>query len=69
MAKRVYRSNRDRVIAGVCGVIGHYLDVDPVLVRLIWVLMSFLLVGTGILAYILAWILIPKELEVYTVKS
>lgn len=63
MTKRVYRSNRDRVIAGVCGGVGHYLDVDPVLVRLIWVVMSFLLVGTGILAYLLAWILIPREPE------
>jgi phage shock protein PspC (stress-responsive transcriptional regulator) len=60
MAKRIYRSRKDKVIYGVCGGIGHYLDIDPVLVRLIWVL-TILLGGAGILAYIICWILIPRE--------
>jgi phage shock protein PspC (stress-responsive transcriptional regulator) len=60
MAKRIYRTRNEKVIAGVCGGIGRYLDIDPVLVRLVWVL-TVIFAGTGILAYIIAWILIPKE--------
>ncbi|VVB79643.1 PspC domain protein [uncultured archaeon] len=58
--KRLYRSKTDRVIAGVCGGIGEYLGIDPVIVRLVWVLLT-LCAGAGILAYILAWVIIPKE--------
>lgn len=58
--KRLYRSKKDKIIAGVCGGIGNYLGIDPVVVRLVWVLLA-LCGGAGILAYILAWIIIPKE--------
>lgn len=58
--KRLYRSKKDKIIAGVCGGIGNYLGIDPVIVRLVWVLLA-LCGGAGILAYILAWIIIPKE--------
>ena len=58
--KRLYRSKRDRVLAGVCAGIGEYFDVDPVLVRVLWVIFS-LLYGAGILAYIIAWIIIPEK--------
>ena len=68
MAKRIYRSRREKIIAGVCGGIGNYLDIDPVLARIIWVL--FVLIGgTGILAYIIAWILIPREPEAQPVVN
>jgi len=60
MAKRVYRSRNEKLIAGVCGGLGEYLGVDPVLIRIVWVV-TVICAGTGILAYILAWILIPKE--------
>jgi phage shock protein PspC (stress-responsive transcriptional regulator) len=58
--KRLYRSEKNRIIGGVCGGIGEYLDADPTLVRLIWVLGS-LVWGMGIILYILAWIIIPEE--------
>ena len=58
--KRLYRSKHDRVIAGVCGGVGEYLNVDPVIVRIVWVLLA-LLGGSGILAYILGIILIPEN--------
>ncbi len=58
--KRLYRSKKDKIIAGVCGGIGNYLGIDPVVVRLVWVLLA-LCGGAGILAYLLAWIIIPKE--------
>ncbi|MPN24263.1 hypothetical protein SDC9_171658 [bioreactor metagenome] len=57
--KKLYRSKRSRIIFGVCGGIGEYLDVDPTLVRLLWVLLS--LHGIGIIAYVIAWIIIPEE--------
>jgi len=58
--KRLYRSREDRVIAGVCSGLGKYLDVDPVIIRLIWAA-TILLAGAGIFLYIVAWIIIPEE--------
>lgn len=58
--KRLYRSNKDRVIGGVCGGLGNYFNLDPVLVRVLWVVMFFA-AGIGFLAYILSWIIIPNE--------
>jgi phage shock protein C len=58
--KRVYRSRKDRILGGVCGGLGNYFNLDPVLVRVIWVVLLFA-AGVGFLAYILAWILIPEE--------
>ncbi len=58
--KRLHRSKEDRIIAGICGGLGEYMKVDPVIVRLIWVIL-FLVCGVGGLAYLLAWIIIPLE--------
>ncbi|MCX7904447.1 MAG: PspC domain-containing protein [Caloramator sp.] len=60
MEKRLYRSRTDRMIAGVCGGIAKYFDMDPTIVRLLWVLIV-MLGGSGILAYIICWIVIPEE--------
>ena len=58
--KRLYRSN-DKMLAGVCAGIAEYFDIDPTLVRLGWVVLSF--IGfSGVLAYIIAAIIIPKEI-------
>ena len=59
MAKKMYRSIEDRMIAGVCGGIGEYFDIDSTLVRLLAVALV-LAGGSGVLAYILAWIIIPE---------
>jgi len=59
MARKLYRSVDDRKIAGVCGGLGDYFDIDPTIVRLLWVSMV-LAFGTGVLAYILAWIIVPE---------
>jgi phage shock protein C len=60
MAKRLYRSRSDRKIAGVCGGIAEHFDIDPVLVRVLAVIL--LLCGSaGLLAYIILWILVPEE--------
>ena len=59
--KELKRSRTDRMIAGVCGGIGEYLDIDPNVIRLIWVVVTIFTAGTGILAYLLAWLIIPEE--------
>ena len=57
--KKLYRSKKDRVFAGVCGGIGEYLGVDPTVIRLLAVILGF--TGSGVLAYIVAAILIPEK--------
>jgi phage shock protein C len=57
---RLYRSGKDKLLGGVCGGIGEYFDIDPVIIRLLWVIFS-LTWGSGILAYIIAWIIIPRN--------
>jgi phage shock protein C len=63
--KRLYRSRDDRVLFGVCGGLGAYLGVDPTLVRIIAVL-SLFLPGPQLLAYLIAWIIVPEEPLVVT---
>lgn len=58
--KRLYRSRKDSVLGGVAGGIAHYLEVDPTLIRLLWILFLFA-GGSGVLAYIVCWIIIPEE--------
>lgn len=58
--KRLYRSRKNRILAGVCGGLGEYLNIDPVVVRLIWVAIS-LVWGFGIILYIIAALIIPEE--------
>ncbi|WP_292380027.1 PspC domain-containing protein [Methanosarcina sp. UBA289] len=61
MNKKLYRSKKNRIIAGVCGGIGEYFNVDPTLIRLLWLLISVMSAGSGIIAYAIAWIIIPEE--------
>jgi phage shock protein C len=56
---RLLRSREDRVIGGVAGGLAHYLSIDPVLVRLVFVVLA-VFGGGGILAYVVAWIVIPE---------
>ena len=58
--KKLYRSKKNRVIAGVCGGLGEYFDVDPTLIRLIWILLT-ISGGTGILLYLIAWLIMPER--------
>lgn len=60
MKKKLYRSNINKMVWGVCGGIAEYLDIDPTLVRLAWVLFCAL-GGSGILAYIITAIIIPRN--------
>ncbi len=58
--KRLYRSTHDRMLCGVCGGIAEYFQLDPTLVRLGWALFC-ILGGSGVLAYIIAAIIIPND--------
>lgn len=58
--KRLYRSSKSRMVCGVCGGIAEYFNIDPTLVRLGWILFAFA-AGSGVLAYIVAAIVIPNE--------
>lgn len=58
--KKLYKSQYDRKLCGVCGGIAEYFNIDPTLVRIGWVLLV-LCAGTGVLAYIIAAILMPEE--------
>ena len=58
--KRLYKSSTNRVLCGVCGGIGEYFNIDPTIIRLIFVLFVFG-VGIGLLAYIVAAIIMPEQ--------
>ena len=59
--KRLYRSRDQRMIAGVAGGIAEYFNIDPTIVRLIWVLLALPGGIPGVLLYIISWIIIPLE--------
>lgn len=63
--KQLKRSLQNRKICGVCGGIGEYLNIDPTVIRLIWVLVTIASCGTGLIAYIIAAIVMPESNEVY----
>ena len=60
MEKKLYRSNANKKVAGVCGGLAEYLNIDPTIVRLIWALIIFC-AGAGLLAYIVCALVIPEK--------
>ncbi|HUX06789.1 MAG TPA: PspC domain-containing protein [Acidobacteriota bacterium] len=58
--KHLYRSRKDRILGGVCGGLAEYLEVDPTIVRLLWVISVFVF-GFGVLLYIIALFLVPNN--------
>lgn len=61
--KKLYRSRTDKMVAGVCGGLGKYLSIDPTLIRLIFALLVFFGVGSGLLVYVVLMIIVPLEPE------
>ena len=59
MEKKLYRSTTNKTIAGVCGGLAEYLNIDPTIVRVIWALVA--LSGAGLLAYLLCALIIPEK--------
>lgn len=61
MEKRLARSNHERMLAGVCGGLGLYFNIDPTIVRLIFVITFFFGVGSPGLLYLILWLVMPRE--------
>lgn len=59
--KKLYRSNLSKMICGVCGGIANYFNIDPTIVRLLFVLFGFWSFGTGILAYLVLAVIVPNS--------
>ena len=60
MDRKIYLSNTNKKIGGVCGGLGEYFGIDPTIVRILWVLAVFL-EGIGLLAHFIAWIVMPRR--------
>lgn len=60
--KRLIRSKTDRFVAGVCGGLGEYFEIDSIVFRLVFVLLT-IFAGSGVIIYIICWILIPEAGE------
>ncbi|RCX19989.1 phage shock protein C (PspC) family protein [Anaerobacterium chartisolvens] len=62
MGKKIYLSDTNKKIGGVCGGLGEYLGIDPTLIRLLVVIISFMTaIMGGVIAYIVAWAIIPQH--------
>jgi len=61
--KRLFRSKKEKMIGGLCGGIAEYFDIDPSIVRILWLLLMFG-AGFGLLAYIIGWIIVPEDTNI-----
>jgi len=59
--KKLYLSGTDRKIGGVCGGLGEYFDKDATLFRILFILITILSLGLGVIAYLAMWLIIPKK--------
>jgi len=59
-AKKLYRSQDQKMLGGVCGGLGEYFNIDPIIVRIIFIAFA-LIAGGGLLLYLILWLLIPLE--------
>ncbi len=60
MNRKLTRSASNRMVSGVCAGVGEYFQVDPTVIRLLWAILTFCGVGSGILVYIIAAVIIPE---------
>lgn len=63
MKKRLYKIDQGKKLDGVCGGIAEYLDIDPTIIRLLWILFTAC-AGNGIIAYIIAAIVMPRKSDI-----
>lgn len=68
MNRKLYRSRKDKMLGGVAGGLAEYFDIDPTLVRIAFVIILFL-GGSGILAYLILWIVVPEEPYVFNMPG
>ena len=69
MVKRIYKVENDKKICGVCGCIAEYLNLDPTIVRIAWVVFTLLICGTGLLIYIICAFVFPNKSEVEKINN
>ena len=69
MTERLTRSKSDRVLGGVCGGLGEYFDIDPTLIRLGFLLLTISSFGSGLILYLIAWLIIPSEGDIQVVEE
>ena len=67
--KRLYRSKKEQMLGGICGGLAEYLDVDPSIIRLVFVVLIVLSWGLFLLVYIAAWVIIPASPEESTFQA
>lgn len=67
--RRLYRNKKEKMVGGVCAGLGDFLDVDPTIIRLTWAILTILSVGVGLIAYLVAWAIIPEEKSSKTKKK
>ncbi|MDF1796485.1 MAG: PspC domain-containing protein [Coxiellaceae bacterium] len=65
--KRLYRSRNDKLIGGVCAGLADYFKVDPTIMRLLYILLCFVSLGSGVLIYLVLWVIVPES-KVYKVQ-
>jgi phage shock protein C len=58
--RKLYRSNTNRMLAGVCGGLAEYFNLDPTLIRVLFIVLA-VLGGSGVVLYLAMWIIVPKE--------
>lgn len=63
--KKLYLSSTNKKIGGVCGGIAEYFNIDASIVRLAWIILTIFTSGAGLIAYLIAWMVIPSETDVY----
>jgi len=59
--KRLYRSRDERMIAGVCGGLGEYLNTDPTVIRILFFVIILISFGAGLVLYLAMWLIVPEE--------
>lgn len=68
--RKIYRVREGRTFAGLCAGLGEYLEVDPVFVRLLWVIGTCVTgVVPGLLAYVVGWIVVPERPATFTASA
>jgi len=59
--KKLYLSDTNKKIGGVCGGLGEYFDIDPTVVRVAFIFVALLSFGLGVVAYVLTWMIVPRK--------
>lgn len=59
--KRLYRSRNDRLLGGVCAGLADYFNIDPTIMRLLYILLCFVSLGSGVVIYVVLWVIVPES--------